>query len=54
MTKRDFFILLIKVFGLYSIITALFSTLPNNISFVIQNIEITGIIWLILTALIII
>ena len=54
MTKRDFFILLIKIFGLYSIITVLFSTLPNNISFVIQNIGITGIIWLIITTLIII
>jgi hypothetical protein len=46
--------LLIKIFGLYSIITVLFSTLPNNISFVIQNIGITGIIWLIITTLIII
>ena len=54
MTKRDFFILTIKIFGLFSIITALFSTLPNNISFVIQNIEFTGIIWLIITTLIII
>jgi hypothetical protein len=54
MTKRDFFILTIKIFGLYSIITALFSTLPNNISFVIQKIEFTGIIWLIITTLIVI
>lgn len=54
MTKRDFFILIIKIFGLYSIITSLFSVLPNNISFVIQNIEIIGIIWLLATALIII
>lgn len=54
MTKRDFFILIIKIFGLYSIISSLFSVLPNNISFVIQNIEIIGIIWLLATALIII
>lgn len=33
MTKKDFFILLIKLFGLYSIITALFISLPQNISF---------------------
>src|SRR5690606_20190873 len=33
---------------------SLFSVLPNNISFVIQNIEIIGIIWLLATALIII
>jgi len=54
MTKRDFFILIIKIFGLYAIITSLFSVLPNNISFVIQNIEPVGIIWLIATAFIII
>ena len=53
MTKRDFFIITIKIFGLYSIISALFSTLPNNISFVIQNIELVGIIWLAITVLII-
>ena len=54
MTKRDFFIILIKIFGLYSIISVLFSVLPNNISFVIQNIEFVGIIWLIVSVVIII
>ena len=48
MTKRDFFILLIRVFGLYYIISIVFSAIPNNIAFVIYNIEIIGIIWLIL------
>jgi len=33
MTKKDFFILIIKLFGLYSIITALFISIPQNISF---------------------
>jgi hypothetical protein len=33
MTKRDFFILLVKVFGLYSAVTAIFGVLPNNIMF---------------------
>jgi hypothetical protein len=33
MTKKDFFILIIKLFGLYSIITALFTYIPQSISF---------------------
>lgn len=53
MTKKDFFIVLIKIFGLYSIISILFSTLPGNIAFVISYIEMTGIIWVIMTALVI-
>lgn len=52
MTKRDFFILLIKVFGLYWIISVLFSVLPNNIYFVTHNLDLKGIIWLIATVLI--
>jgi len=37
MTKKDFFILIIKLFGLYSIITALFISLPQNLSFVFMD-----------------
>jgi len=48
MTKRDFFILLIKVFGLYSGINALFLTLPQNISFVLYEIELISIIYLLI------
>lgn len=32
MTKRDFFRIIIKIFGLYSMVLALFSFLPSNIS----------------------
>ncbi|MCO6163608.1 hypothetical protein [Flavobacterium sp. NRK F7] len=32
MTKRDFFRLLIKIFGLYSLIITLFTFIPQNIS----------------------
>jgi len=53
MTKRDLFIILIKVFGLYSIIVSLFSVLPNNLSFVIRDIDIIGIIWISLTTCIV-
>ena len=46
MTKKDFFILIIKLFGLYSIITALFLTLPQNISFLVNDFEISAIVYL--------
>ena len=39
MTKRDFFILLIKIFGLYSLIASLFSALPGQLSFLIQSLD---------------
>ena len=39
MTKKDFFILMIKLFGLYSIITAMFSYLPQSISFGFFNFD---------------
>lgn len=47
MTKTDFFRLLIKIFGLYSLLTALLSVLPSNISFVLSYPDAIGFIWLI-------
>ncbi len=32
MTKRDFFRIIIKIFGLYSLLLTLFTVVPNNIS----------------------
>lgn len=49
MTKRDFFILLIKAFGLYSIISISFSVLPNNMLYTIRYIDYIGIIWMLLS-----
>lgn len=49
MTKKDFFTLLIKVFGLFSLVTSLFSVLPSNISFAITNIDAISIIWIVVT-----
>lgn len=46
MTKKDFFILIIKLFGLYSIITALFISLPQNLSFAFMNFGVYSIIYL--------
>ena len=39
MSKRDFFILIIKLFGLYSIITSLFSGLPSQLYFISQSFD---------------
>lgn len=48
MTKKDFFSLLIKIFGLYSLTVFIFSVLPSNFIFVIENIDAAGIVWIIL------
>jgi hypothetical protein len=54
MTKRDFFILLIKLFGLHSIVISIFSVLPNNIAFAFQQVDIVVIIWTIVVIAIIV
>ena len=46
MTKRDFFILIIKVFGLFSVVTSLFSVLPSNISFAMMDMDALSILWI--------
>lgn len=37
MTKRDFFILIIKLFGLYTVVASLFSTLPGALSYLLMD-----------------
>ena len=54
MTKRDFFILLLKIFGLFSVVTSLFSVLPSNFSFAMIEIDAFSIVWIITTLIIII
>jgi len=53
MTKRDFFILVIKLFGLMSIVTSLFSVLPSNISFALMDIDAFSLTWIIVAVLIV-
>lgn len=48
MTKRDLFRLLIKIFGLYSIVTVLFSSIPSQIIFALNSFDILSIAWLLL------
>ena len=48
MTKKNFFILSIKLFGLFSIISSLFSFLPSNVSFALMDIDLVAILWLVI------
>jgi hypothetical protein len=54
MTKKDFFRIIIKIFGLYYVIAIIFSVLPSNFSFVIGQIDLIGILWLIASLFVII
>jgi len=45
MTKKDLFVLLIKIFGLFSAVTSLFSVLPNNIMFALDSVDLISIVW---------
>jgi hypothetical protein len=54
MTKRDFFILLIKVFGLFSAVTTLFSVLPSNISLAMLDLDAFSILWIISAILVVV
>ena len=53
MTKRDFFIIIVKLFGLFSVVTSIFSVIPSNISFALMDIDLFSVIWII-TAIIIV
>lgn len=46
MTKRDFFRIIIKLFGLYSLILTVFSYIPTNISYVTIAFEPLTILWI--------
>jgi hypothetical protein len=54
MTKRDFFRIMIKIFGLYMVISTIFLAIPGNISWIFMNIDLTGIIWITAVVIIII
>ncbi len=45
MTKRDFFRVIIKLFGLYWIISTIFSVIPGNIAFALSDFGVEGILW---------
>lgn len=47
MTKRDFFIVLIRVFGLYAFVISLFSSLPTYVGFTAADPDLFSFIWVI-------
>src|SRR5690554_4793951 len=50
MTKRDFFILLIKVFGLFTLITSVFSGIPSSVTLALMGVDFVSILWIMLAA----
>jgi hypothetical protein len=46
MSKKDFFVLAIKLFGLFSLVTSIFSVIPGNISFALMGVDLVSIIWI--------
>jgi hypothetical protein len=52
MTKRNFLILMIKLFGLYAAVTSIFSTIPNNIVFSLGHLDAFMIVWILVTLVI--
>jgi hypothetical protein len=54
MTKRDFFILIIKLFGLQAILVALFSIIPEMLSYTFRQTELSVTIWFIVMLVILI
>lgn len=51
MTKRDFFRLIIKIYGLYSLVLSLFTFIPQNITNVVIYREQTGVRLIIITSI---
>ena len=47
MTKRDFFIIIIRLFGLYSLILSLFTFIPNSFPIAFYDIDTISMIWII-------
>ena len=46
MTKRDFFRIIIKLFGLYSLILTIFNFIPSNIWYITVEFEPIDILWI--------
>lgn len=54
MTKKDLFRLIIKIFGLYSLIVTLFSILPSSISWVLMDSMFFGLVLIIASVIVVI
>lgn len=53
MTKKDFFVLVLKIFGLYSLTTSLFSVLPANIAHLLTGFTPLSLIWTLIVVVIV-
>lgn len=47
MTNRDFFRIIIKLFGLYALISAVFVYIPSSISYVFYDFEPISLLWIV-------
>jgi hypothetical protein len=54
MTKKDFFIVLIKVFGLYATLVSLFSIVPRMFSYAGAGFDALSLIWILLSGLVVV
>lgn len=52
MTKKDFFILIIKLYGLFTLIASVFSVIPGAITFALMDLDLIAIIWITLAVVI--
>ncbi|MRT94579.1 hypothetical protein [Ancylomarina sp. 16SWW S1-10-2] len=52
MTKKDFFVLIIKLFGLYMLVNSLFNWITFNFSFAIRDLDLFSIVWMLIATLI--
>jgi hypothetical protein len=53
MTKKDLFRLIIKIIGLFLILSTLFTVLPSSITWLIMKPDIYGIIWILFITIVI-
>lgn len=54
MTKKDFFRLIIKLFGLYALIQTVFGYIPSNISYIIYEFDVSIFFWILGATLLIV
>ena len=47
MTKKDFFAILIKIFALLSLISSIFTVIPNGVSYIFTGINMKSAFWII-------
>jgi hypothetical protein len=54
MTKKDFFILTIKLYGLLTLVASVFSAIPGTIAVALMDLDLVAVIWIILATVILV